>query len=310
MGKKQAAYVIFAKLHRKKYEGNRKLTVPELIALASPDWKALPPAEKEKYKLMAKDMRCNQQSSETMPSFKNETSNHRLDTEGPTLSCIEIENRTNYAKDELRNTTNEIDLTHANLYFLDVQTYVNRKDGTFVPAELAVMRLIQSDGACAVTPTAAESYIITAEKNDYLNLAREALIEAPERHGIDLDKLGSYPITKTTLRDKLIELIRNNVVFICQGERFRETVGVLYYLKLKNLRVTAIEDYVIQVTDKYSSTQITHALCSNRFDFIKNMRCAFHNDSKQGAQDKQHCSLKNVLKFQNIIQELLDNPPG
>ena len=86
--KKQAPYVIFAKANRKKYEVNGKLSVPELVNLASADWNSLPPDEKERWKDIAKDMRS-RQPSEPSFSFKNETSNHRLDTEGETISTVE-----------------------------------------------------------------------------------------------------------------------------------------------------------------------------------------------------------------------------
>ena len=75
---------------------------------------------------------------------------------------LRSENRTNQKKEEMRRATNQLDLRTANLYLLDVQYYVNRKDGTFVPAEVAVMPLTQTNGARACL--AAESFIISADK--------------------------------------------------------------------------------------------------------------------------------------------------
>ena len=73
---------------RQKYEkeAKRKLSEGELTQLASAEWKQLPQSEKDAYKDMVKGMRSSEPSS--VSSFKNETSNHRLDTEGQTISCI------------------------------------------------------------------------------------------------------------------------------------------------------------------------------------------------------------------------------
>lgn len=83
---KKAAYVEYAKHHRKKYEkrAGKKLTVPELVGYANPDWQQESEAVKSHFKLVAKG----EEPVKTAP--RHETSCQRMDTEARVVTSMSV----------------------------------------------------------------------------------------------------------------------------------------------------------------------------------------------------------------------------